>query len=173
MSFEKTLNDTDLRALSVAMYALVADSCMAAEALEDEEYEAAKVLSKRLAAETSLRSERAKTIASGAPVPLTHVGLGSIWEMNVEVGAFHSRNPGTEYTRTGCTWPVPMGFAECSFCAGGPMWAPDRETVRILAHGLSTEACDWVLSAKDDDADLLTGNDRHGWRDHRVLHGGT
>lgn len=27
MSFEKTLNDTDLRALSVAMSALVADSC--------------------------------------------------------------------------------------------------------------------------------------------------
>ena len=134
MSFEKTLNDTDLRALSVAMSALVADSCMAAEALEDEEYEAAKVLSKRLDAETNLRSERAKTIASGAPLRLADVPAGSIC---IEAGG---------QGMALCKWPAPNGDATCSFSPGGPAWYPLTEQVTVIATGLSTAACNWVLT---------------------------
>lgn len=129
MNFEKTLNDTDLRALSVAMSALVADSCMAAEALEDEEYEAAKVLSKRLDAETNLRSERAKTIASGAPLRLADVPAGSIC---IEAGG---------QGMALCKWPAPNGDATCS-----PAWYPLTEQVTVIATGLSTAACNWVLT---------------------------
>ena len=162
MSFEKTLNDTDLRILTAAMYSLTADSESLGAVLLPENHPAALTLSGRLEAETNLRSERAKAIASSGLVPLTHVGRGSIWEWNVN---------GCE--RTGCMWPEPEGFAECSYCSGGPMWAPADEVVSILAHGLSTLACEWVLSAKDDDTDIGLNNERVRRRCAHLMAGGS
>lgn len=162
MSFEKTLNDTDLRILTTAMYSLTADSESLGAVLLPENHPAALALWTRLDAESNLRSEQAKAIASGGLVPLTHVGRGSIWE-------WHHR----ACTRTGCTWPVPEGVAECSFSAGGPMWAPTDEQVTIIAYALSRPACDWVLSAKEDDADPHLDNDRVRRRCAHLMAGGS
>lgn len=133
MSFEKTLSDTDLRALTVAASALVADSCMSAEVLTDEEYAAAKALSARLEAETNLRSEAAKD-----SVPLVGVALGSIW-VEAEVDGL-----------PGCTWPVDEEGNTCSYGYDGPAWAPSGERVKVLAQGLDDAACRWVLRGVED-----------------------
>lgn len=160
MSFEKTLNDTDLGVLTLALSAAMTDD--QSGIFSETQYSAAVDLQNRLDVEVNLRGEWANAIALGATVPLTHVGRGSIWEWSVN---------GCE--RTGCMWPQPEGSAECSYCAGGPMWAPEDELVSILAHGLSTPACEWVLSAKDDDVDPDVNNDRVRRRCSHLMAGGS
>lgn len=155
-NFEKTLNDADLRALWDALYSTVK------EPRAPYNWSATVAMYARVEAEFNLRSERANAVALGVSVPLAHVGRGSIWEWSV-LGR----------TRTGCTWPHPEGRAECSYCAGGPMWAPEAEIVSILAHGLSTSACDWVLSVKEDDTDPDTNNARVRCRCAHLMAGGS
>ena len=133
MSFEKTLNDTDLRALSVGMTALVADSRLSTETLTDEEYLSAKSLSARLEAESNLRSEATKD-----SVPLVGVALGSIW-VEAEVDGL-----------PGCTWPVDEEGNTCSYGYDGPAWAPSGERVKVLAQGLDDDTCRWVLRGVED-----------------------
>lgn len=133
MSFEKTLNDTDLRILTAAMYSLTADSESLGAVLLPENHPAALTLSGRLEAESNLRSEATKD-----SVPLVGVALGSIW-VEAEVDGL-----------PGCTWPVDEEGNTCSYGYDGPAWAPSGERVKVLAQGLDDDTCRWVLRGVED-----------------------
>jgi hypothetical protein len=134
MSFEKTLNDNDLYAVWAAMCAMTQDIHAPQDTMTDEQTEAADMLWTRLDAEINLRSERSKAIASGPPVLLVDVPAGSIC---IEAGG---------QGMALCKWPVPNDVATCSFSPGGPVWYEGTETVTVVATGLSTTSCDWVLT---------------------------
>ena len=126
MSFEKTLNDTDLRALWDALYSTVK------EPRAPYDWSATVAMYERVEAEFNLRSERAKN-----SVALVDVALGSIW---VEVD---------EDMYVGCKWPTPDtdSGVSCSYSDDGPCWHPDPEQrVRVLATGLDAVACRWALN---------------------------
>ncbi len=130
MSFEKTLNDTDLGVLTLALSAAMTDD--QSGIFSETQYSAAVELQNRLGVEVKLRSERAKN-----SVALVDVALGSIW---VEVD---------EDMYVGCKWPTPDtdSGVSCSYSDDGPCWHPDPEQrVRVLATGLDAVACRWALN---------------------------
>ena len=130
MSFEKTLNDTDLGVLTLALSAAMTDD--QSGIFSETQYSAAVELQNRLGVEVKLRSERAKN-----SVALVDVALGSIW---VEVD---------EDMYVGCKWPAPDtdSGVSCSYSDDGPCWHPDPEQrVRVLATGLDAVACRWALN---------------------------
>jgi hypothetical protein len=123
MSFEKTLNDTDLRVLRLATSAY---SNEVESTLTQEEYEAVTEIKARLEDEDNKRD-------AVNSVLLVDVPPGSIW---VEGGA---------KGLVGCKWPTALDGHTCSYTAEFPCWSPDTERVHVLAQGLDDAKCCWVL----------------------------